>query len=189
MRNEQDRRPNRSLRPRLAAWWPALAAVVAVLVAAFLVLRPSSSSAGLVGKRAPDFTLLDVGGRSVRLTGFSGHPVVLNFWGVNCLPCRRELPVLQQAYSLYRGQGLVILGVDEQLDDAQAVQLFTAEHGASYPMILDPGSKLMAPYGLDALPRSFLIDREGVIRADEQAPFLDLGPLKAALRPILVGSR
>ncbi len=170
---------------RLVGWAPALVAVAGIAIATFLVLRPASHATGLVGSRAPDFMLRDTNGGSVHLRSLQGHPVLLNFWGVSCAPCRREMPVLQQAYGRYRGQGLVVVGVDAQFDDIQAVTAYASEHGATYTMLVDPSQALLQAYGLDALPRSFLIDRSGVIRLDEQAPLVDPGVLAQALKSIL----
>ncbi len=175
----------RTLVRRLIGWSPMVVAALAVLIAATLVLKPASHATGLVGRAAPDFTLRDTAGASVRLSRLSGHPILLNFWGVTCEPCRLEVPVLQLAYERHRGTGLLVIGVDAQLDDAQAVTSFASEHGATYPMLLNPSQALLQSYDLSALPRSFLIDRSGVIRADEQAPFEDPGTLEVALRAIL----
>ncbi|HVC79261.1 MAG TPA: TlpA disulfide reductase family protein [Chloroflexota bacterium] len=162
----------------LLGWWPAGVAVIGVLVAAFMVLRPVGSGSGLVGKAAPDFTLQTVSGRLVHLAALRGHPIVLNFWGVSCPPCRHEVSLLQSAWQTERGKGLVILGVDEQKDDAQSVTAFANERGVTYPMVLDPsGAVGPRQYGVSALPQSVFIDRDGVVKQVVPAPFLDPGPL------------
>ena len=162
-----------------------MVAAAAIAIAALLVLKPAGHSTGLVGTKAPDFALRDTRGATLRLSSLAGYPVLLNFWGVNCGPCRLEMPVLQRAYKQYGGAGLIVVGVDAQLDDAQAVRAFASEHHATYRMLLNPSQALEHEYSLDALPRSFLIDRSGVIRLDEQAPFEDSGTLDQALKAIL----
>jgi cytochrome c biogenesis protein CcmG/thiol:disulfide interchange protein DsbE len=170
----------------LMAWWPAGAALIGVLVAAFLVLRPSPSGSPLVGKPAPTFTLATIAGKPVSIAGLRGHPILLNFWGVSCPPCRREVALLQAAWTSDRARGLVILGVDEQFDDAQSVAAFADERRVSYPMLLDPkGAVGPALYGVKDLPQSVLIDRTGVVRQVVPAPFLDPGPLRQALAAIV----
>lgn len=162
----------------LFGWWPAVVAVIGVLVAAYLVLRPVGSGSGLVGKPAPDFTLQTASGQPVHLAALRGHPIVVNFWGVSCPPCRHEVSLLQAAWQAGRGKGLVILGVDEQKDDAQSVTAFAGERGVTYPMLLDPnGAVGPRQYGVSALPQSVFIDRSGVVRQVVPAPFLDPGPL------------
>src|SRR5579862_4297659 len=107
-------------------WAPVGVAVLGVLIAAFLVLRPSSAPS-MVGRAAPDFILTGADGRPLHLAALRGHPVLLNFWGVQCIYCRTEMPLLQQAYLRYHNQGLVIVGVDDQADDAASVRQFAAE--------------------------------------------------------------
>jgi cytochrome c biogenesis protein CcmG/thiol:disulfide interchange protein DsbE len=170
---------------RLLGWAPMIVAAAAIAVVAALVLKPASHGSGLVGSKAPGFTLRDTRGAALSLSSLVGHPVLLNFWGVSCAPCRREMPVLQQAFERYRAAGLLVVGVDAQVDDAQAVEAFAAEHGATYPMLLNPSQSLMQAYTLDALPRSFFIDRSGVIRLDGRTPFEDAATLDQALKTIL----
>jgi peroxiredoxin len=111
--------------------------------------------------------------------------VVLNFWGVSCPPCRREVPLLQQAYARYRAAGLIVLGVDAQEDGAQAVSAFASERNVTYPMLLDPHGSAGPLYGVQDLPQSFFIDRHGVVREADPAPFVAAGPLQQAIAGIL----
>jgi cytochrome c biogenesis protein CcmG/thiol:disulfide interchange protein DsbE len=160
-------------------------AVLGVLIAGFLVLRPSSGSPGLAGKPAPDFTLITTNGSAIHLAALRGHPVLLNFWGVSCPPCRREVPLLQQAYARYRALGLIVLGVDAQGDGELAVRAFASERGVSYPMLLDPHGSAGPRYGVQDLPQSFFIDRNGVVREVDPSPFVEPGPLQQAIAKIL----
>jgi cytochrome c biogenesis protein CcmG/thiol:disulfide interchange protein DsbE len=173
-------------RAALVAWSPVAIAVLAVLVAGFFVLRPSPQPT-LLGEIAPPLKLQLLNGTPVSLAALRGRPVVLNFWGVSCPPCRQEVPVLQQAYEQYhKTRGLVILGIDAQEDDNEGIAAFAAEHGATYPMVrVDPDSVMQSAYKVDALPRSFLIDRQGIVRLDETAPFLNVQALDTALRAVL----
>jgi cytochrome c biogenesis protein CcmG/thiol:disulfide interchange protein DsbE len=177
--------PNPRTKSRFPAWAPVLAAACAIAIAAFFVLRPSSQAPGLVGKPAPEFNLRDISGKVVTLASFRGHPVLLNFWGTTCPPCRREVPLLQQAYASHRGDGLVVIGLDAQLDSAQEVSAFSSERSVSYLMLLDPDGLTAPRYGVNDLPHSFFIDRNGIVRGDAPTPFLDATPLEHALAPIL----
>ena len=68
-----------------------------------------------VGKRAPDFSMPDVDGKPLKLADFAGKKVVwLNFWGLRCGPCVRELPALQKLYTEYQKKGLMIIGVNTE---------------------------------------------------------------------------
>ena len=175
------------LRRRLMGWAPVFVAAIGVLVAAFLVLRPSGDT-GLVGKAAPNFTLRDLSGKQVQLADLKGKPVLLNFWAVNCIYCRTEMPLLQQAYQQHRDKELVILGIDVQpnVDDADAVRRFAAARKVTYPMLIDDQKVSVGlAYGVNPLPESVLIDRGGTVRRADASPFLDAQTLQRALDAIL----
>jgi len=65
------------------------------------------------GRPAPDFALPDLDGNTLRLSDFSGRPVVLNFWATWCAPCRLEMPELARAAADYADQGLVVLAINQ----------------------------------------------------------------------------
>ena len=169
----------------MIAWWPVAVAILGVIVAAYLVLRPAGSGSGLVGKPAPDFTLRSADGAQVQLHALRGRPVLVNFWGVSCPPCRHEVSLLQAAWTADKGRGLMILGVDEQRDDAPSVSAFTSERGVTYPMLLDAAQTVAPVYGIKDLPQSILIDSTGVIREVIPSPFLDRQTLDQAISSVL----
>lgn len=126
-----------------------------------------------VGHAAPDFTAADVRGRPVRLADFRGKTaVLLNFWATWCVPCRREMPTMEQAYRDYKSGGLEILAVSidvgQPADVAANVALFMEELKLTFPALLDPEMEVARRYRVFGIPVTFLIDREGIIRAREQ---------------------
>ncbi len=169
----------------MIAWWPAVVAVLGVIVAAYLVLRPAPNGSGMLGKAAPDFTLQTASGASVQLQALRGHPVLVNFWGVSCPPCRHEVSLLQAAWTTNKGHGLIILGVDEQRDDAPSVSAFASERGVTYPMLLDATQKVAAVYGIKDLPQSILVDAKGIVREVVPSPFLDQKSLDQTISSVL----
>ena len=90
-----------------------------VIVAAFVALRPDTSGPSLVatGELGParrfDLENLREGGPRLRLADYRGRPVVVNVWASWCVPCRREMPVFEDAYRRYRDR-VVFLGVNHQ---------------------------------------------------------------------------
>ncbi len=143
--------------------------VVAAVVSGFvwLLFQPSgqTGSPGIlkVGQSAPNFTALTVSGQQVSLAQFKGHPVIINFWGTFCAPCRSETPLLQRTYQAHQGQGLVVLGVD-QAEPTDAVAQYGKDYGLTYPLIPDVGQKINHQYGVTALPVSYFVDAQGIIR-------------------------
>jgi cytochrome c biogenesis protein CcmG, thiol:disulfide interchange protein DsbE len=149
-------------------------AVIAVCAGIFgwLVLLPSASPTPVaavgVGTPAPNFTLPVYGGsdtgRSIDLRALRGHPVVLNFWSESCTPCLSEVPYLEQVYSQH-GQGhFILLGID-QADPNTDIARFGAAYKVTYPLLFDPGGAVSQSYGVTAIPTSYFIDSNGVVRA------------------------
>jgi peroxiredoxin len=120
--------------------------------------RPS-----LVNGPAPPFTLNDLEGRPVNLTDYRGKIVLLNFWANWCEPCKKEMPEMQTAYEQHKDQAFVVLAVNFGGNADQASSF--AHHGRlTFPILLDPGVKVAARYGVVSLPISFFIDPNGMIK-------------------------
>jgi peroxiredoxin len=116
------------------------------------------------GQMAPDFTLQSAGGDDIRLSAYQGRVVLLNFWATWCHGCKTEIPWLIQFQSKYSARGLAVVGVSMDDDGWKSVRPFIAEKRLNYPVVI--GNDDMAkPYGLSAMPMTFLIDRKGKIAA------------------------
>ena len=138
---------------------------------------PDAEGAQLQGKAAPSFTLVSTDGKKVSLSDFKGHPVIVNFWATWCGPCKLEMPWFEEFSKKYKGQGLVILGLNQD-DDIGAVQVAkAAQHlGVSYPVLLaDKGEAVSKAYGgVDYLPETFYVNRAGkVVTVGAGAPSKD----------------
>ena len=125
--------------------------------------RPAMS--GVAQALAPDFTLADLDGGTVRMDDLRGKVVLLNFWATWCPPCKAEMPDLDALYRTYgESQGLVVLGVNLQ-EDAETVAPFVRERDLSFPILLDAEGRVTSDlYHVRPLPTSFIIDRQGYIR-------------------------
>lgn len=116
------------------------------------------------GPSAPlDFTLQDLSGREVALSQYHGQVVLLNFWATWCPPCREELPLLEDYYLAHADQGFVLIGVNVS-DRPEAVAGFVEEGDYRFPIWLDPPGNVLMELGLNGLPASLLLDREGQVR-------------------------
>ena len=120
------------------------------------------------GHPAPGFKLQTVAGESFALASLHGTPVILNFWATWCPPCRAELPELQAAGNRYAGQ-VAIVGVD-QAEPAGVVQKFISDNGLGFSIPLDDAATVSRLYGVRALPTTFFIDRQGIIRRVQIGP-------------------
>lgn len=115
---------------------------------------------------APDFSLPTLGGGDVALSALRGEVVMINLWTSWCPPCREEMPAMEQLYRQYGEQGLVVLGVNSTFqDDEQTVAAFVKELGLTFPIALDRDGAVSRRYQLQALPTTFFVDRQGIIRS------------------------
>lgn len=123
----------------------------------------------LVGHFAPDVTVHDMGDHLTALSSLRGSVVLLNFWYVSCPPCQIEMPALERAYLAHQSQGFKVVGLD-MVDGASTISEFTSRLGITYPILRDIGQRAVLAYQVRATPSSYLIDRDGVIRAVYTGP-------------------
>ena len=152
---------------------PVVVIVVAMVVSLMLVYGihkarqghglPGEAGPTLQGKLAPDFTLTSLDGKTVRLSDFRGKAVLLNFWATWCEPCKIEMPWFVEMQKQYGDQGLQILGV--AMDDASPkdISQFAKEMGVNYPIVIGRDSVGDAYGGVQFLPATFYIGRDGKV--------------------------
>lgn len=121
----------------------------------------SSSRASDDRKPAPDFTLQDANGDSVKLSDYRGKVILLNFWATWCGPCTVEIPWFVEFEQQYKSKGLEVVGVSMDEDGWPAIKPFVAEHKMNYRVLLGTDSVSQLYGGVDSLPTTFLIDRNG----------------------------
>jgi thiol-disulfide isomerase/thioredoxin len=119
----------------------------------------------LRGKPAPTFALKSLDGKKVTSADFKGHPMVINFWATYCGPCKLEMPWFEEFSHKYAGQGLDVLGVDDEdgvsNDDVRSA---AKKVGVTYPIVL-ADRKTESAWGLgDYLPVTFYVDAQGIVR-------------------------
>jgi peroxiredoxin len=112
-------------------------------------------------KFAPDFTLTDSNGKKVALADYRGKVVLLNFWATWCGPCQIEIPWFQEFEQQYKSKGFEVLGVSMDEDGWAAVKPYMAAHKLNYRIVLGDETVSALYGGLEALPTTFIIDREG----------------------------
>jgi peroxiredoxin len=113
---------------------------------------------------APDFTLTDENGKSVRLSDAKGKVVLLNFWATWCGGCQIEIPWFRDFYAKYKHAGLDVIGVSMDSDGWTSVRPYLKEKPIPYAIVIgdDATAKL---FNVTAMPVTILIDRQGKIAA------------------------
>jgi len=135
------------------------------LLVLFLCLLAASCTP--VKKKAPDFNLPDMNDKPVRLSDYQGKVVILDFWATWCGPCRRGIPDFNVLYSDYRGKGLEILGLAMDEDGKAGVLKGMQEHAITitYPILIATEEVEKSYGGIEAIPTTFILDKEGNIVA------------------------
>src|SRR5262249_48845912 len=117
-----------------------------------------------------DFALTTMDGKKVRAGELRGKVVLIDCWATWCSPCMAKMPALKALYEKHQGEGFAVVGVSFDNDAAVAKKALD-KLGLTWPQVLvPPGDKARELWqevaGIESLPRLFLLDREGVLRAD-----------------------
>ncbi len=112
---------------------------------------------------APDFTVQDGEGNSVKLSDFFGKPIVLNFWASWCPPCKAELPDFDDAYKKYDGEVvfLMVNMTDNQMETVEVAKDFIKTYGYDLPVYFDVDYEAAMVYGVRSIPQTYFINAEG----------------------------
>jgi peroxiredoxin len=114
-------------------------------------------------KTAPEFALKDSNGQTVHLADYKGKVVLLDFWATWCGPCKVEIPWFIEFEQQFKDRGFAVLGVSMDEDGWDAVKPYIEDHKINYRVMLG-NEQLSDIYGgLDSLPTTLLIDRQGKI--------------------------
>ena len=165
------------------AGFPALAA--SALLLAFGLL-PGRALAVEPGQPAPSFSARALDGESMLSLGaYKGKVVFLDFWASWCGPCQTAMPLIESLRNEFSADQFQVLAVNVDQDPAKARE-FLSRRKVGYPSVSDPEGRLPSTYGLKTMPTSYLIDRNGVVRA-VHAGFRasDLDGLRGEIRALL----
>ncbi len=162
--------------PALRLAYIGFAVIGVAVVAAFLYSRPwsdvspqgstppaATAAAVAVPAQQPEFTLTGLDGKRHPISEWSGHPQIVNFWATWCVPCRKEIPLLNRIQTEYAPKGLKIIGI--AVDFPEDVEKFLKIVPLSYDVLLGEDDALEAAkaYGVEtmALPFSAFVDSHG----------------------------
>jgi peroxiredoxin len=114
------------------------------------------------GAPAPEFELTSLDGRTVTLSELRGKPVLVSFGATWCPPCREEAPFLQKLHETHPELTVLLINQEES---PEKVQKYADGLGLSLTILLDRDGRISRRYHIYAIPSSFFIDREGILRA------------------------
>ena len=114
-------------------------------------------------KTAPDFELKDVNGKAVRLSDYKGKVVLVDFWATWCGPCKIEIPWFVEFERKHKDQGFAVIGISMDEDGWSTVKPFVTQLGVNYRVVIGNDRTADSYGGIEGLPTTFLIDRDGKI--------------------------
>lgn len=152
--------------------WSALIFVVALAFLGFLALGLNRAQEGpvRVGAQAPSFTLTTFDGQSYNTEAYAGQVIVVNFWASWCKPCEQEAAELEQAYQMYKDQGVIFLGVDYTDTEPEALA-YLERFGITYPNGPDLRTAISQAYRTRGVPETYIIGPDGQIVAVMIGPY------------------
>lgn len=143
---------------------------IAILTAVLLIggwtvgnsLFGKSEAVPKAGDKAPAFSVKGLDGKDLKLEDLKGKPVVLNFWGTFCEPCRNEMPALQRQADKWSSSGLAVLGMNLG-ENAVTVKSFVDQYQIRFPIYLDEEETIRKRYGVMYYPTTFFIKPDGSV--------------------------
>jgi peroxiredoxin len=153
-----------------------------VLVADSFRTQMKSDAAPYVGSRAPDFTLRTLDGPVVSLNQYRGKKVIVNFWASWCSPCKVELPHLQEIWDKYKSSSdVTVLTVAGSESVESDIRSYMTSKGYDFPVCLDVTENTFNGYDIISIPKTFFIDKNGIIRKVQLGMFTSPGEIEFML--------
>ena len=110
--------------------------------------------------KAPDFTVLDMEGNTVKLSEYTGKPIVINFWATWCGYCDREMPDFERMYKKY-GDRVNFLMVNAGNESVNAIKNYISKNGYTFPVFYDAFNQAATAYDASGLPTTYFFFGDG----------------------------
>lgn len=139
-----------------------------VTALSFLIIYSAITSSQDVGSKAPDFSMQDISGNTVKLSDLKGKVVLLDFWASWCVPCKKSMPHIIELYNNRTDSLFTVVAVNVD-EEKSKINEFANSINVTFPfpVIFDKESKLPSIYNVEGMPTSIIIDKEGIIRFKE----------------------
>jgi len=147
-------------------WWIVGTVVIGMVAGAVALVKNSPDSYGVaVGKKAPDFRVVELAsGDTISLRQhYEGQVTLVNIWATWCGPCKEEMPAMEQAYKELAPKGFKVAAVSIDETEPATVIAFGQEMGVTFDLLQDRSGLIQRTYQTTGVPESFLLDRDGII--------------------------
>ena len=143
--------------------------ITVVLISFFLYPGKVAAGPPIAGDPSPDASIATFDGQTRTLSFYRGQGIILNFWATWCVPCKEEMPTLNEIYAMYKEKGVVVLSVNYH-QKKKSVARFIKKIPIKFPILMDFDGKLGDLYGLNALPTTYFIDKKGIVVGSFSGP-------------------
>jgi thiol-disulfide isomerase/thioredoxin len=123
-----------------------------------------AGGANQVGQPAPELSVEKLSGKSVTISSYRGQVLLLDVWASWCIPCKQELPMLDEIAGRLRGKGVEVLAVSVDQERANVVKFLGVRDRWSLTIAHDPKGEIAERLQPEKMPTSYIIDRQGIIR-------------------------
>ncbi len=121
-----------------------------------------------MGNRAPEIALADVRtGETLSLSSFRGHVILLEFWRSTCSACRSSMPAMEALRARFADDGVLVVLVSEDVSAEAALDVLVGQGYDDFVGLFDAGETARNLYGVELIPRVFVIDRQGIVRYED----------------------
>jgi peroxiredoxin len=158
-----------------------------ILLTAILVLAGCSSKQTdiQIARRAPAFTLKDVTGGTISLSGLKGKTVLINVWATTCPPCVEEMPLFESIQQSWQSrQDVKLLMIDEGESTVQ-VNSFLKDRNFSFTVLMDERDEVGLKYNIRYTPTTLIIDKDGMLRASVVGSFSKQADIEKLVAPFI----
>jgi thiol-disulfide isomerase/thioredoxin len=138
--------------------------LTAALLAATLFLQTGCGDKQTISGKAPSLALQTYSGETFTMTGNDQNVTLLVFWATWCRPCLMEVPTLVKLHDKYRDKNFRVVSINVDDPEGKKVKSIAKEFGITYPILIGNDEVMRQFGGVQALPTSFLIGRDGRIR-------------------------
>ncbi len=145
-----------------------IAGLMAILYVAKNKEAPSTGA--VEGLSAPELILKDMSGKSYTLSDLKGSVLFINFWATWCLPCREEMPFIQNLYNHFKEEkGFRMLTILYRDDYLKALAYFK-ENNFQLPLFIDNEYRTASAYGVMGVPETYIVDKKGILKGRKLGP-------------------
>jgi cytochrome c biogenesis protein CcmG, thiol:disulfide interchange protein DsbE len=139
--------------------------VILALAFGIVWLQSSKYEPLTVGMTAPDFSLPDIEGKTVRLSDYRGKVVFVNFWATWCKPCKEEMPSMEILWENFKSEDFVMVAISmDRVTTKKDIPPFIENMKLTFPILTDSWGQTDKRYKLMGVPETYIIDQNGVLR-------------------------